>query len=120
MLKGGEQILRHKGLSKDQIDVIKKASNYEDLNNEDTLLLIESVKIMNPQKEQEYNDLKQIEEKESYQDKERRKKSEEANIEMNEREKENEKKQQPQLVIGDQSSSNEFSGPTSHGSDKYD
>lgn len=120
MLKGGEQILRHKGLSKDQIDVIKKASNYEDLNNEDTLLLIESVKIMNPQKEQEYNDLKQREEKESYQDKERRKKSEEANIEMNEREKENEKKQQPQLVIGDQSSSNEFSGPTSHGSDKYD
>lgn len=79
-----------------------------------------NVTIIDKQKEQEYNNLKQREEKESYQDKERRKKSEEANIEMNEREKENEKKQQPQLVIGDQSSSNEFSGPTSHGSDKYD
>ena len=79
-----------------------------------------NVTIIDKQKEQEYNNLKQREEQESYQDKERRKKSEEANIEMNEREKENEKKQQPPLVIGDQSSNNEFSGPTSHGSDKYD
>lgn len=117
------EIMKKEGFTEEFFNFLQEALRGNiDFSNEEQIGYLSDygIKIIDERNEQKIKQIREKQEQEDYVAKKLRQDSERANIEMNEREKENEKKQQPPLVIGDQSSNNEFSGPTSHGLDKFD